>query len=78
MPAIYMLDVPEFRPVIDAFTAQGLEGERSGGYVRFSSPRPIELKRTEVKMESATWFGFTVGGIDGRIARLDEEVFRLE
>jgi hypothetical protein len=77
MPVLYVLDVPEFRPVIDALVAQGLSEQRRDGYVRLSARGPIELERSAVGMSDATWFGFPVGGIEGEIVEHNEVRFRL-
>jgi hypothetical protein len=78
VPALYVLDVPEFAPIIRALTAKSLRAVRAGGYVRLSSDRAIDLARSEVTMPDAVWFGFAVGGIEGRITRHDVDGFRLE
>jgi len=75
MPKLYVLDVPEFQPVIDALKSQKIATEYKGGYACFRSDHPIELARP--KMHDATWFGFPVAGIVGTLAEHTDTRFRL-
>jgi hypothetical protein len=77
--SIFVLDVPEFRPLI-------AEAERRGDcrltrfkdhYMRIESDGPVEFSRTALGMKPAVWYGLFTGGLDGRIERFDRDVVRI-
>ncbi len=80
MPTIYVLDVPEFRPIVEharVNTALTLHGP-SRGYFRVSSPGTIRLERKMLGFKPAVWHGSLTGGLVGRITQFDNDVLVIE
>jgi hypothetical protein len=76
---LYVLDVPEFRPIVDAARAGGnCEIRKSDkGYYRIESPNEIVLKRREMNMKPAVWYGLFTGGLNGEIADFGRDEVRV-
>jgi hypothetical protein len=79
MVVLYVLDVPEFMPIVDAVRARGnCEVRKSDkGYYRIESPTEIMLNRQEMKMKPAVWYGIFTGGINGEIAEFGRDQVRV-
>ena len=79
MSGFYVLDVPEFAPMLSA--VGGLERCRvhtaRRGYVFVEFDGEIEIERAVTNLGEAVWFGCLTGGLDGRIVTLDAERIRL-
>jgi hypothetical protein len=69
MVTIYVLDVPEFRAIIDCAQARGgCEITKfDQGYYRIQAASEIVLNRKEMKMKPAVWYGLFTGGLIGEI-----------
>jgi hypothetical protein len=80
MPAIYVLDVPEFRPIVDharanaIFTVHG----PTRGYFRVEAAGSIRLERKALGFKPAVWHGSLTGGLVGRITQFDNDVLIIE
>ena len=78
MAAIYVLDVPEFRPIAESAARQGLSVDKlKSGYLRISSPNELELLRKPTGVKLPIWFGAPTGGLEGTITRFDREALRV-
>jgi hypothetical protein len=79
MPAIFVLDVPEFRPMVDyAREAAGFRvSGPAKGYFRLQSEGTLTLTRKTLGFKPAVWHGALTGGLIGRIERFDNEVLVL-
>jgi hypothetical protein len=79
MVVLYVLDVPEFMPIIDAARARASCSvtKSNRGYYKIESPTEIILNRREMKMKPAVWYGIFTGGINGEIAEFGREEVRL-
>ena len=79
MSGFYVLDVPEFEPVVEA--ARTLERCRvhtsRGGYRFVEFDGEIEISRAATGLTEAVWFGCLTGGLDGKIVRFDTKGIRL-
>ena len=79
MSGFYVLDVPEFAPVVEV--AQMIERCRvhtsRGGYRFVEFDGEIEISRTATGLTEAVWFGCLTGGLDGKIVRFDATSIRL-
>ena len=79
MPAIFVLDVPEFRPIVDF--ARKAEGFRvtgpKKGYFKVEADRTLTLNRKTLGFKPAVWHGSLTGGLVGRIERFDNETLVL-
>jgi hypothetical protein len=76
--AIYVIDVPEYQPLITWAKSTNLTVITQGDYQVISSSEPIELSRKESGLRAALWFSMAVGGIEGRITHFDWYTIRLE
>jgi hypothetical protein len=75
MPAIFVLDVPEFLPLVEH--ARQLQGLRvSGprlGYFRVDGRREIRLDRKALGFKPAVWHGALTGGLIGQVQHFDND-----
>jgi len=80
MPAIFVLDVPEFAPfVAHARTVRGctIGGPRLG-YWRVASAGSLEFERKPLGLKPAVWHGALTGGMVGRITHFDNDRLVIE
>jgi hypothetical protein len=78
MPAIYVLDIPEFEPIRRTAEIAGMSSETLGDYYRLSTPETeVVLERRHTDVRPAVWFAALTGGVEGRILRLDFDVLQL-
>lgn len=79
MPAVLVLDVPEFQPLVTA--AQGRADcavrKLANGYWMILSDGPMEFGRKELGLKPAVWYGLFTGGLDGVIERFDRDSVRI-
>jgi len=70
MAAIFVLDVPEFRNIIDhAQTRDDLRVTPVGrGYYRIEADGDLRFNRRELQFNPAIWYSVFSGGLKGRIA----------
>jgi hypothetical protein len=45
--------------------------------VEISTDGELEIRRADTRLPLALWFGIATGGLLGRIAQFDRELFRL-
>jgi hypothetical protein len=77
MPSLYVLDVPEFAPLIEAARQKG-ELEIAGpkaGYFRITSSDQLRIRRADTGLPEALWFGAFTAGYDGEELVIDSEQF---
>ncbi len=76
---IYLLDVPEFAPLVEA--AKKLPNcavnKASGDYLTIDAQEPIEFHRKELKLKPAVWYGLFTGGLRGRIESFGRDTVRI-
>jgi hypothetical protein len=79
MVILYVLDVPEFRPIVDAARErENCKVSKSNkGYYRIESPNEIVLNRREMKMKPAVWYGLFTGGLNGEIVEFGRDEVRV-
>ncbi|WP_206522826.1 hypothetical protein [Mesorhizobium sp. M7A.F.Ca.US.006.01.1.1] len=78
MVVLYVLDVPEFRPIVEASVAKGFRISKSDkGYFRIESDTEIVLNRREMAMKPAVWYGLFTGGLNGEIAEFGRDEVRV-
>ena len=79
MSGFFVLDVPEFRPLVQAALrsarCRAHPPRRGYHYVEFDAE--VEIARADTGMNEAIWFGCLTAGLDGKIARFDSERLRL-
>jgi hypothetical protein len=79
MSGFYILNVPEFAPMIVAARAiPSCRVARVGGsYVQITFDDEMEIDRAATKLSEAVWFGCLTAGLDGRIVHFDSDRIRL-
>ncbi len=79
MSGFYVLDVPEFGPVVS--TARKLDRCHVhlplAGYIFVQFDGEIEISRADTGLNEAVWFGCLTGGLDGKIVTFDSDCIRL-
>ena len=77
---IYVLDVEEFRPLIEVTNKKGnakVKGPINGYWVIEASDQ-IEFNRKELGFKPAVWYGSMTGGFKGRITEFSRDTLRIE
>lgn len=78
MAAIYLLDVPEFRPIAHAASAQGNSvTPLRCGYLKVHREGVLEIRRKGSGVKLPVWFGAPTGGLEGSIEQFDRDVLRV-
>jgi hypothetical protein len=79
MSGFFVLDVPEFAPIIEA--ARALKNCKvhpaRAGYVLVEFTGEIVIERNGAFMSEAVWFGCMTGGLEGKIVSFDAGQIRL-
>ena len=79
MPAIFVLNVPEFLPLVDHARKQAeckVDGPRLG-YFRITGSSTLNFKRKELGFKPAVWHGALTGGLVGRITHFDNDTLSI-
>jgi hypothetical protein len=79
MVVLYVLDVEEFLPIVEAARAmpECKISKSDKGYYKIVSPTEIVLNRKAMKMKPAVWYGLFTGGMNGEIAEFGREEVRV-
>jgi hypothetical protein len=74
MVRIYILDVPEFLPIVEGARRAGIEvsGPAKGYYV-IAREGELALSRKGLCLKPAVWYSSLSGGLEGRIAQFDRD-----
>jgi hypothetical protein len=79
LSGFYVLDVPEFAPVVMA--AKEIERCRvhapKRGYIFVQFDGEVEISRIATGLSEAVWFGCMTGGLDGKIVAFDADRIKL-
>ncbi|BCJ50378.1 hypothetical protein Asp14428_18530 [Actinoplanes sp. NBRC 14428] len=79
MPTVYVLDVPENRPVVEVASRDDRVAVRAvGPYTRLSSSAPIVIDRRETGCRHAVWYSCLAGLAAGRVVQWDKNALRVE
>lgn len=76
MPSIFVLDVPEFLPLVERARNDSAGFTVSGpklGYYRLQAHRTATFKRKELGFKAAVWHGALTGGLIGNITHFDND-----
>ena len=68
MPTLYVLDVPEFAPLVRAAATT----RKLGDYFAISG-QEIRIARKATGLRKAVWYGALTGGFDGNLRRFDDD-----
>ena len=73
--SVFVLDVPEFRPLVDAALQSGVyrTAALDDGYIRIDGNPGLTFNRKALGFKPAVWYGALTGGLAGRIERFDTE-----
>lgn len=77
MPGLYVLDVPEFAPLVDAARRRNdleITGPKAG-YFRIATEGQLRIRRAETGLPEALWFSAFTAGYDGEELVIDSEQF---
>ena len=77
MPSLYVLDVPEFAPLVAAARQKAgfeIAGPKAG-YFRIATEGQLRIDRAETGLPEALWFGAFTAGYDGEELVIDSEQF---
>jgi hypothetical protein len=76
--ALYVLDVPEFEPVVHTAEAAGMSVRHTGDYLELSTADDeIVLRRDPDAIRTALWHAALTGGLDGRIVSFTSDTLHL-
>jgi hypothetical protein len=79
LSGFYVLDVPEFEPLVTA--AREIERCRvypsKRGYIFVQYDGEVEIRRAATGLGEAVWFGCLTGGLDGKIVTFDADRIKL-
>jgi len=76
MPRLFVLDVPEFAPLLrDADKAYRIV--RAHGYAAIAANDEIVIERNASGLGDAVWYGALTGGYEGRIAEFSADRLRI-
>ena len=77
MPALFVLDVPEFAPLVAAAKKKSelqIMGPKAG-YYRITADDQLRIHRSETGLPEALWFGAFTAGYDGEELVIDSTQF---
>jgi len=76
--ALYVLDCEEFAPLVEAARSMAeVTVDVRAPYLRLSAEGRLRLERQATGLNDAVWFAAPTGGIEGRIARFDNDVLEI-
>lgn len=77
--SVYVLDVPEFAPLLEDARARGYAVCRAAaGYARIDGTPGLRFRRKELGFKPALWYGALTGGLAGRIAAFDMDTLAID
>ncbi len=78
-PTLYVMNVPEFAPLVVAARDGGAEIRNIGDYLEVSRAHRLVLRReAAAQVRPAIWFAALTGGFVGKIAKFDDAELWLE
>lgn len=78
MPSMYILDTPEFGPIVTTARLAGMDVRPVGDYLEAVSAEPtVTLERRHTQVRPSIWFAALTGGMVGHIERFDHDILRL-
>lgn len=74
MARLFLLDVPEFRPFVEAGRVDpAITVTARKDYVELSAPGALRIERSRTGLKRAVWYGALTGGYIGNIDRFDDD-----
>lgn len=79
MPTIFVLNVEEFRPMVESAREQaGLQVHPGPhGYIRISSEGELRFNRKALGFKPAVWYGALTGGMVGKITEFSRDELHI-
>ncbi|HET6735218.1 glyoxalase [Mycobacterium sp.] len=78
MIELYVLDVPEFRAVIDEVKQYSDEVDPVGYYVRFRNAKTLVVDRRKAGVRQSIWYS-SIGALrGGKVAQFDRDALVIE
>ena len=79
MSGFYVLDVPEFAPLVEAArnNPRCRVQQVRAGYRLVEFDDTVTIERRDTGLKEAVWFGCLTAGLDGKIAEFTSERLRL-
>lgn len=78
MAILYVLDVPEFSPLVDfSKRAYELSVTNHGAFRKIEAADKLTISRVDTGMDLAIWFGVLVGGFEGNIEEFSEHTLTI-
>jgi hypothetical protein len=75
---LYILNVPEFRPVIDEGRSVAEQSREIGHYVELNSRDALVIDRKKARARRAVWFS-AIGALrNGKVTQFDSDILRIE
>jgi hypothetical protein len=75
---LYVLDVPEFRPVIDEGSRRAASARKIGNYVEIVSREALTIDRKAAGARRSVWFS-SIGALrNGTVTQFDSDSLRIE
>lgn len=79
MTRLYILDVDDFRPVIEVGAASpGVASRHIGDYVELAADGEIVIDRRATGVRHAVWYSTVAAVADGRVTQFDKDALRVE
>ena len=78
-PTLFVLDAPEFLPIVDVGRARADIAVKGpiAGYFSLSTESDLLIERAETGLTEALWFGAVTGGYRGGAMTLDSGALRI-
>lgn len=75
---LYILDVDDFRPIVEVAVAQpGVSRRTVGDYVELACAGDIVVDRRATGVNHATWYSAVAGVSGGRVTQQDKDALRV-
>lgn len=72
--AVYVLDVPEFQPIVETVKGTDIGSIREvGNYLAVETEGDLRIHREDTGLIEAIWFGALTGGLRGTVKQFDNE-----
>jgi hypothetical protein len=76
MPSLFVLDVPEFAPLLKG-AEKTYRVSRKGGYAAIAAPDELVIERAASGLGDAIWYGALTGGYEGRVREFSAHRLRI-
>ena len=79
MATLFVLNVEEFRPLVEQASLQPDVTVSPGprGYTRISAEGELRFNRKALGFKPAVWYGALTGGLVGRVAEFSRDTLRI-